>query len=126
MSTNDYAWKTGTAAQYPADQDIAPNPFYLPPRSDHTSSCNEIESIDLTTQASPPRNITHNPHYARIASTLEHMLDTYDDQQLADYITHIPDQWTWVNPRGKTITKRQLQQSKWGAYKSDDEILDLQ
>jgi hypothetical protein len=54
------------------------------------------------------------------------MLDTSTEQNIADYINNIPDNWEWRNPIGNSITKRQLHNCKWGAYKTDDEILDLQ
>ena len=54
------------------------------------------------------------------------MLGSFTDQQLAEYITNIPAHWEWTNLRGNKITKRQLDQSKWGSHKNDDDILSFQ
>ena len=112
---------------YHEDLPIADNPFHLPTRLSSYLQFNECDaaSIDQTSRDAPQHH-THRTAYDHISHTLTTMLDESTDQHIADYINNIPDNWEWSNPIGNRITKRKLQHCKWGAYKTDEEILELQ
>ena len=64
--------------------------------------------------------------YPHTITGLTDLLNTCTDEQYAQIIHQLLDDWSAMNDRGTRVTKRQLEMAHWGAYKDDHIVLTFQ
>ena len=61
--------------------------------------------------------------YPHTITGLADLLTTCTDEQYAQIIHQLLDDWSAMNDRGTRVTKRKLEMAHWEAYKDDHSVL---
>jgi hypothetical protein len=64
--------------------------------------------------------------HSHTISELTKLLNSCTDEQYAQVIRQLPENWSALNEKGTSVTKRQLEMAHWGAYKDDHSVLTFQ
>jgi len=113
---------------------LAP-PLHAIPTDNHdfidiTHTSQDVTSVTKTTVTfiTDPTNLathTHIPSSTLILRDIVNALDT-NDRMVAPIVIALPTNWSNINAKGTTITKRKLEQYICGAHTESDSLQNLQ